>query len=614
MKGRGFPESVPGVSAPEKTLREQLKVMRRLVPLIWPKGKTALKIRVCIAFGLMLAAKLFNILVPYFYKRAVDHLSDHAGVIMLVPVALIVFYGTARVLAQASDEFQDWIFARVAQRAVRQIALDVLSHLHALSLGFHFDRQTGSLNRALERGSSGIESLMSFMLFNITPIILEILLTAAVLWHFYDADFAIITFITIAVYVVWTSWMTHLRVGYRREMNAADNEASSRSLDSLLNYETVKYFGNEAHELARYDEAKLSYFKAALRSQRSLSLLNLGQGLVITTGVVLVMLLAGQGVAAGRMGIGDFVLVNAYLLQLYVPLGNLGSLYRNMRQSLTDVETVFTLLERQPELQDRPNAIPLREGPGHIVFDTVTFGYDARRIVIRDISFAVPAGHTVAVVGPTGSGKTTISRLLFRFYDPAQGSVTIDGQDLRDVTQDSLRRAVGVVPQDTVLFNETIYYNIAYGRTDATRAEVEEAARLAKLDRFIAQLPDGYQTRVGERGLKLSGGEKQRVAIARVILKNPRILIFDEATSALDTRTEREIQASLAQISSHRTTVVITHRLTTVENADTILVLDQGHIAEHGTHSELLKRKGLYATMWSRQKNEEEKTPESSLC
>ena len=594
-------EAPPGVPP----LQEQIEIMRRLQPLLWPAGHADLKARVAGAFFLMLAAKAVNIAVPWFYKQAVDELSHHVEAVVLVPAALIVFYGLCRVLSSAFAELRDWVFATVAQRAVRIIALDVLQHLHALTLRFHFDRQTGGLNRALDRGSVGVEYLMGFILFNVAPIVLEIGLTAAVLWHFYSGTYAAATFATIACYIAWTVKITRWRTKYRREMNQADNEASSRSLDSLLNYETVKYFNNEAHELARYDEAKAAYFSAALKSQSSLSLLNVGQGVIITAGVVVVMLMAGAGVAAGQMSIGDFVLVNAYLLQLYVPLANLGVVYRQLRQSLTDVEAMFRLLARKPELTDSPTAQPLVPGAGHIVFDDISFGYDTRRIVVKNASFEVPAGHTVALVGPTGSGKTTLSRLLFRFYDPTDGAITIDGQDLREVTQDSLRRAIGVVPQDTVLFNDTIYYNIAYGRPGATREEVEEAARLAKLNRFIASLPDGWNTRVGERGLKLSGGEKQRVAIARVILKRPSMLIFDEATSALDTRTERDIQASLSQVSKRRTTLVITHRLTTVVDADEILVLDQGHIAERGTHPELLEKGGLYAAMWHRQRQAE---------
>jgi len=593
--------------APAASFKAQLRVIRHLAPHLWPAGETGLRLRVVVAFALIVAGKLVTVTIPLLYKQAVDALSGSAGPIVLVPVALIIYYGLARIAAQATGELRELVFAKVAQRAIRRVALETFQHLHALSLRFHLERQTGGLSRSIERGTTGIEYLLSFTLFNIGPTLLEILLVSTILWRRYDIRFAAVTLATIVCYVAWTIGITQWRVRFRREMNERDGEANTKAIDSLLNYETVKYFSNEAHESRRFDRAKQAFERAAVRSQTSLSLLNLGQGLIISSGLVGIMVLAGQGVAEHRLTVGDFVLVNSYLLQLYQPLNLLGMVYRNIKQSLIDLEAMYRLLDEPPEVQDRPNAPALISRGGRVRFEHVGFAYDPRRKILDDVSFDVPAGHTVAIVGPSGGGKSTIARLLFRFYDVTGGAISIDGQDLREVSQDSVRRAIGVVPQDTVLFNDTIRYNIAYGRPDARVAEIEEAARLAQIHDFVARLPDGYETKVGERGLKLSGGEKQRVAIARVILKAPDILIFDEATSALDSATEQEIQTSLRQVSAERTTVVIAHRLSTIIEADEILVLDHGRIVERGRHGELLRQNGAYAAMWARQRRAAER-------
>jgi ATP-binding cassette subfamily B protein len=593
--------------APAASIGAQLQVVRHLAPQLWPRGEPGLKLRVVVALALIVGGKLATVTIPLFYKQAIDALNGAAQPMVLVPVALIVFYGLARLTAQAMGELRELVFAKVAQRAVRRVALEVFRHLHALSMRFHLERQTGGLSRSIERGTTGIEYLLSFTLFNIGPTLLEIVLVSAILWRRYDARFVAVTLATILCYVAWTIGITQWRVRFRREMNERDGEANARAIDSLLNYETVKYFSNEAHEARRFDRAKQAFEQAAVRSQTSLSLLNLGQGLIISGGLVVMMILAGSGVAQHRLTVGDFVLVNSYLLQLYQPLNLLGMVYRNIKQSLIDLEAMYRLLGETPEVEDQPAAPALAVSGSRIVFERVGFAYDPRRAILDDVSFEVPAGRTVAIVGPSGGGKSTIARLLFRFYDVTEGAIRIDGQDLRAVTQASLRRAIGVVPQDTVLFNDTIRYNIAYGRPDASEAEIVEAARLAQIHDFVARLPDGYETRVGERGLKLSGGEKQRVAIARVILKAPDILIFDEATSALDSATEQEIQASLRQVSTDRTTLVIAHRLSTVVDADEILVLDHGCIVERGRHGELLRRNGAYAAMWARQRRAAER-------
>jgi len=600
MVGRS---SFSGLPEPQEKLAEGLRALKGLGPYLWPRDSVELRVRVVVALALLIAGKLVNITVPLLYKQAVDALSGAgtAAAVIAVPVGVILAYGLARVMAQGFNQLRDGVFAKVAQRAVRRIALSAFRHIHSLSLRFHLERRTGGLARAIERGIAGIEFLLSFMLFNVIPTLFEIIVVSAILWRLYNWQFAAVTLATIVVYIAFTFIVTDWRLRFRREMNERNTEANTKSVDSLLNYETVKYFANEEHEAQRYDRALQAYERAAVKSETTLALLNIGQGTIIAGGLIGIMLLAGQGVAAGTMTVGDFVLVNTYLIQLYQPLNFLGMVYRNIKQSLTDLEQMMSLLKIQPEVEDRPGAPALAVKRGMVAFRHVDFRYDPRREILRDVDFTVPPGASVAIVGPSGAGKSTIARLLFRFYDVTDGAIEIDGQDIRDVTQDSLRRAIGVVPQDTVLFNDTIYYNIAYGRPGASRAEIEEAARLAHIHNFIAALPDGYETMVGERGLKLSGGEKQRVAIARVILKAPKILIFDEATSALDTKTEREIQASLAEVAAGHTTLAIAHRLSTVVDADQILVLDQGRIVERGTHRELLARGDVYAEMWARQ-------------
>jgi ATP-binding cassette subfamily B protein len=596
-----MPPSIIGAPPTRGTLIEGLRALRQLLPYLWPHDAIGLRLRVVLALACLGAGKLVNITVPFLYKHAVDDLSGTGGALVAVPVMLVIAYGGARVMAQAFNELRSAVFAKVGQRAVRRVALAAFRHLHALSLRFHLERRTGGLSRAVERGTQAIDFLLSFILFNVLPTLIEILVVCGLLWRLYSWSFAAVTFATIVCYVGFTFAVTDWRVRFRREMNERDSEASGKSVDALLNFETVKYFANEAHEAARYDRALSGYERAAVRSETTLALLNVGQGAIIASGLIGVMLLAARGVAAGGMTVGDFVLVNAYLIQLYMPLNFLGMVYRNIKQSLVDLEQLMGLMKVAPEIVDRPGAPDLVVARGAVAFRDVSFRYDPRRSILDGIDFRVDPGQKLAIVGPSGAGKSTIARLLFRFYDVEAGAIEIDGQDIRDVTQDSLRRAIGVVPQDTVLFNDTIYYNIAYGRPDATRTEIEEAARLARIHDFIAALPDGYETVVGERGLKLSGGEKQRVAIARVILKAPQILIFDEATSALDTKTEREIQASLAEVAANRTTIVIAHRLSTVVDADQILVLDRGRIVERGDHQSLLARGGVYAAMWMRQ-------------
>jgi ATP-binding cassette subfamily B protein len=577
------------------------RAVRDLAPHLWPAGNLAVRLRVVLALALLGAAKLATVYVPILLRDLVDLLSDPANLPIVVPLGLVVGYGALRIAAIAFSELRDAVFARVAQRAIRSVALATFRHLHGLSLGFHLERQTGGLSRAIERGTNGIDTLLTFMLFNIVPTLMEIALVCGVLWALFDASYAVVTLVCVVGYVAYTLTITEWRIKYRRAMNETDQEASTRAIDSLLNYETVKYFGNEQYEANRFDQALARYEHASVASKSSLSLLNIGQAMIIGVGLAVLLLMAGRGVIAGTLTVGDFVLVNTYLIQLYIPLNFLGFVYREIKQALTDMESMFRLLGVAADVKDAANARPLAPGPGAVEFAAVSFAYDARRPILHNVSFTVPPGGRIAIVGASGAGKSTIARLLFRFYDVTAGAVRIDGEDIRTATQQSVRAAIGIVPQDTVLFNDTIYYNIAYGRPGASPAEIEDAARHARIHDFIMASPDGYQTMVGERGLKLSGGEKQRVAIARTILKRPRILLFDEATSALDTRTERAIQASLREVSRGHTTLVIAHRLSTIVDADEIIVLADGRIAERGTHLSLLAAGGLYSAMWQRQ-------------
>ena len=585
----------------QKTPSFEWNALKSLIPFLWPAGSLEMRARVVVAVAFLITAKIVTVYVPILLARMVDLFSDPANLPLVLPVGMLVGYAMLRIASIAFSELRDAVFAKVAQRAIRNVALQTFRHLHALSLAFHLERQTGGLSRAIERGTNGIDTLLWFMLFNILPTIVEIALVCGVLWSFFDGWYAVVTLLCVAAYVAYTMLVTEWRLKYRKQMNETDQEANTRAIDSLLNYETVKYFGNEEYEANRFDQSLARYERASVASRTSLSLLNIGQATIIGIGLGVLMTMAGFGVLDGTMSVGDFVLVNTYLIQLYIPLNFLGFVYREVKQALVDMETMFNLLRINAEIKDAPDARPLAPGSGTVEFDAVSFAYDVRRTILRDVSFTVPAGKRVAIVGASGAGKSTISRLLFRFYDVHGGAVRIDGQDLRKATQASVRAAIGIVPQDTVLFNDTIYYNIAYGRPGASPAEVEEAARLARIHDFIMASPDGYQTTVGERGLKLSGGEKQRVAIARTILKHPRILLFDEATSALDSRTEREIQVSLREVSRGHTTLVIAHRLSTIVDADEIIVLHEGRIAERGTHAQLVLRDALYAAMWRRQ-------------
>ena len=583
--------------------RTHWDTLKNLAPYLWPVGEPGLRARVVMSLLLLLAAKGANVLVPVFYARAVDALAPHAGAasIAVVPIALVVAYGLIRAMSSGFAELRDAVFTKVQARATRQIALQVFQHLHALSLRYHLDRQTGGLTRLIERGVRGITFVLDFMLFNIIPTLLEILMVSIILWSLFDISFALVTLGTVGIYIAFTLMFTDWRLKFRRRMNETDQQANTRAIDSLLNFETVKYFGNEAHEARRYDASLGRYEKAWTQSEISLNGLNGGQQVLIACSLTIIMVMAAHGVVAGRMTVGDFVLVNTYMIQLFIPLNFLGFVYREMKQGLTDMEAMFKLLREEREVADAPGAPALPPGPGALAFENVRFAYRPDRQILKGVSFEVPAGKMLAVVGPTGAGKSTLSRLLFRFYDVTGGRITVDGADITQVTQDSLRQAIGVVPQDTVLFNDTIRYNIAYGRPEATEDEIIEAAKLAQVHDFVLRMPDGYDTMVGERGLKLSGGEKQRVAIARTILKNPRILILDEATSALDTRTEQEIQQALRLVAANRTTLVIAHRLSTVVDADEILVLQEGEVTERGTHNQLIAQAGLYAQLWQRQ-------------
>jgi len=594
--------------------RYHRQALAAVIPLLWGRGidDAGLKIRhrVWGALGCLMLAKLVGVAVPLLFRASVDRLDSINRLAASQPpevvgaaavIGLIILYGLMRALTSGFSELRDSLFVRVTQRAARHAMGKTFGHLHQLSLSFHLNRQMGSLSRALERGREGMEFLVTFMLMNILPTVLELVMVTAILWATIGITFALITLVTIVGYIVFTIAITEWRTRFRRDMNRLAGEASSKAVDSLLNYETVKYFSNEAHEVARFDRVAAQYEDAATRSQLSLSLLNFGQAVIIAVGMTLIMALAARGIFYQQMTVGDFVLVNAYLLQLYLPLNFLGFAYRQIKQSLIDIEQMFSLQNEAQDVADTDNATPLQLQDGTVRFDHVSFHYDPRRPVLQDVSFTIPGGKTLAIVGASGSGKSTIARLLFRFYDITDGHIRIDGQDIRTVAQNSLRQQIGVVPQDTVLFNDTLYYNLAYGRPDTPREAVIEAARFAQLDRFIASLPEGYDTMVGERGLKLSGGEKQRVGIARMLLKNPRILILDEATSSLDTLTEKEIQASLHELAANRTTLIIAHRLSTIVDADQILVLSQGRVVEQGRHAELLAADGVYANMWRQQ-------------
>ena len=576
--------------------------LRRFLPYLWPENEWGLRLRVVLALTCLVAAKVALVYVPIFYRDAIDALdADRTAAAIAIPVGIILAYGGARVLSLAFGELRDAFFARVGQRAIRTIALQVFRHLHSLSLGYHLSRQTGGLSRSIERGTKAIETLLRFSLFSIVPTMLEIVLVFVILWRALDIWVALVTIATVVIYVAYTMLVTEWRIKFRRAMNEEDSRANTRAIDSLLNYETVKYFGNEAHEARRFDTAMRGYESASIKSQQSLALLNIGQAIIISVGLAAVMLMTASGIVSGALTMGTFVMANTYLMQLYQPLGFFGFVYREIKQSLIDMENMFDLLSEEPQVADAGEAVTLEVGDAEVQFEDVHFGYDPRRPILNGVTFRVSAGRTVAVVGPSGSGKSTIGRLLFRFYDVTGGAIRIDGKDVRDITQASLRAAIGVVPQDTVLFNDTIYYNIAYGKPGASPAEIENAARMAHIHDFIMAMPDGYETVVGERGLKLSGGEKQRVAIARTVIKDPAILLLDEATSALDSHTEQEIQRNLREIARGRTTLCIAHRLSTVVDADEILVLDAGTIVERGRHAELLARDGRYAEMWRRQ-------------
>jgi len=592
----GAPKAPSLASGPAP--KGDLTVIRRLLPYLWEfKG------RVLLALAFLVSAKLANITVPVVMKKIVDGLSGPQQ-IAAIPVALLVAYGVLRLSSTLFNELRDVVFVKVAQRAMRRVALEVFHHLHALSLRFHLERQTGGLTRDIERGTRGISTLLSFMVFSVLPTLLEIALVTGFLIYQFDVWFGVITIGALAIYVALTFMISEWRTTHRRQMNEMDSKANTKAVDSLLNYETVKYFGNERYEASRYDENLKRYERAVVTSETSLGLLNSVQACVIALAVSLLMWRAADGIVAGKLTLGDLVMVNALLIQLYIPLNFLGVMYREIKQAMVDMEKMFRLLGENREIADKPGAPPLAVSGGAIRFENVDFSYDGKREILKDVSFEVPAGKRVAVVGTSGSGKSTLARLLFRFYDVNKGRITLDGQDLRDVTQTSVRAAIGVVPQDTVLFNDTIYYNIAYGRPGATREEIENAARVAHISEFIARLPTGWETTVGERGLKLSGGEKQRVSIARTILKSPRILIFDEATSALDSHTEKSIQAELSDISRDHTTLVIAHRLSTIVDADEILVLEHGRIVERGAFRELLAANGRFAEMWRLQQEE----------
>src|SRR3954447_6324706 len=609
----GEAQASAGNQAEKATL---IGTLAHLWPYIWPGDRTDLKMRVVWSFVLLLVAKLATLAVPFTFKWATDALTGTGSApvqpsnwtlwLIASPLIMTVSYGAVRVLMAVLTQWRDGIFAKVAMHAVRKLAYRTFVHMHELSLRFHLERKTGGLTRVLERGRTGIEVIVRMVILQLVPTIVEVsLLMAVLLWKF-DWRYVLATMITVVIYMYYTYLATEWRIGIRRAMNDSDTEANTKAIDSLLNYETVKYFSAEEREAARYDRSMERYEEASVKTYTSLALLNAGQAVIFTAGLTATMMMCAVGVRNGRNTVGDFVMVNAMMIQLYQPLNFMGMVYREIKQAIIDIEKMFGVLSRDPEIKDAPDAKPLAVATGNVRFEDVRFSYDPDRPILKGLSFEVPAGKTVAIVGPSGAGKSTISRLLFRLYDVSGGRILIDGQDIRSVTQTSLRAAIGMVPQDTVLFNDTIRYNIRYGRWDATDAEVEEAAKMAQIDGFIRMSPKGYETEVGERGLKLSGGEKQRVAIARTVLKAPPILLLDEATSALDSHTEREIQDALEKVSRNRTSLVIAHRLSTIVGADEIIVLDQGRIAERGTHGELLAAGGLYASMWNRQREAQE--------
>jgi ATP-binding cassette subfamily B protein len=587
-----------------------MRTIRKVMPYLWPEGETWAKQRVVIAVVALLIAKVITVATPFFYKAAVDALAKDAPspawALGAGAIGLTIAYGMARLMSVGFQQLRDGVFSKVGQRALRKLALETFTHIHQLSLRYHITRKTGGLSRIIERGVKGVDFLLRFLLFSIGPLILELVLTGIILAAVFDVWYLVVLVVTITLYVWYTFAVTEWRVKIRKVMNDQDTDANQKAIDSLLNFETVKYFGAEKWEASRYDAAMARYEVAATKTNTSLAVLNFGQSLLITAGLVIVMVMAAVGVQNGSLTVGDFVMVNAYMIQITMPLNFLGTVYREIRQALVDMGEMFDLLEQPREIADKPGAKDLKFAGGRIAFDHVVFGYEDARPILKGVTLTVEPGQTVAIVGPSGSGKSTVGRLLFRFYDVKGGAVRIDGQDVRDVTQESLHAAIGVVPQDTVLFNDTIRYNIAYGREGATFEEVQAAARAAKIHDFIKGLPDGYDTTVGERGLKLSGGEKQRVGIARTLLKNPPILLLDEATSALDTETERDIQAELRAMGRGRTVLTIAHRLSTIADADRIVVLEAGEIVEEGTHESLLARQGRYFSLWQRQAAETE--------
>jgi ATP-binding cassette subfamily B protein len=605
---RRFPAS--SEPPPPGAARGDWRTIKSLLPYLM-----AYKWRVALALSFLIAAKVANLGVPMVMKRLIDSMNvspSDPRALLVVPVGVIIGYGLLRLSTSLFSELREILFAKVTESSVRTLALQVFRHLHALSLRFHLERQTGGMTRDIERGTRGIQSLISYSLYSILPTLVEVGLVITYFFVKYDVWFALITFCALVSYIVFTVTVTNWRTHFRRKMNELDSRANQKAIDSLLNFETVKYFGNEDYEARRYDENLKHYRAAAIRSQNSLSVLNFGQQFIVATALILILYRATQGVAAGHMTLGDLVLVNALMIQLYIPLNFLGVIYRELKQAVTDMDRMFNLLQTNREVADKPDAPPLAVHAGEVRFAHVDFSYEAKRQILFDVDFTIPAGTTTAVVGQSGSGKSTLARLLFRFYDVKSGAIQIDGQDLRDVTQASVRAAIGIVPQDTVLFNDSIYYNIAYGRPDASREEVIEAARAAQIHHFVESLPDGYETQVGERGLKLSGGEKQRVAIARTLLKRPPILVFDEATSALDSRTEHAIQEELMRLAQNHTTLVVAHRLSTIVRAHQILVMEHGRIIERGTHESLLRAEGRYAQMWRMQAREPERVAEET--